>query len=136
MPPSAVPVATVAAGAEAQALHGLSLLIADDHEINRTIARRLLERAGATVHCVEDGAQALAFVERGEAAAGVVYETDARLSPRVRVAGVFPADSHAPIGYPVAAVAAHDTPAARAFLRLLESEAAHEVFRRHGFTVR
>ena len=64
MPPSAVPVATVAAGAEAQALHGLSLLIADDHEINRTIARRLLERAGATVHCVEDGTQALAFVER------------------------------------------------------------------------
>jgi molybdate transport system substrate-binding protein len=84
----------------------------------------------------ENARVALAFVERGEAAAGVVYETDARLSPRVRVAGVFPADSHAPIGYPVAAVAAHDTPAARAFLRLLESEAAHEVFRRHGFTVR
>jgi molybdate transport system substrate-binding protein len=79
---------------------------------------------------------ALAFVERGEAAAGVVYETDVALSSRVRVAGTFPADSHAPISYPVAAVAAHDTPAARAFLRLLESQAAREVFRRHGFTVR
>lgn len=77
---------------------------------------------------------ALAFVERGEAAAGVVYETDAALSPRVRVAGVFPADSHAPIRYPVAALTAHDSPAARAFLRLLESDAAREVFRRHGFT--
>jgi molybdate transport system substrate-binding protein len=79
---------------------------------------------------------ALAFVERGEAAAGVVYETDAALSSRVRVAGVFPAESHAPIRYPVAALAAHDGPAARAFLRLLDSEAAREVFRRHGFTPR
>jgi molybdate transport system substrate-binding protein len=65
-----------------------------------------------------------------------VDETDATLSSRVRVAGVFPAESHAPIRYPVAALAAHDGPAARAFLRLLDSEAAREVFRRHGFTPR
>lgn len=84
----------------------------------------------------ENARVALAFVERGEAVAGVVYETDAALSPRVRVAGVFPAGSHAPISYPVATVAAHDSPGARAFLRLLGSDAAREVFRRHGFTVR
>jgi molybdate transport system substrate-binding protein len=79
---------------------------------------------------------ALAFVERAEAAAGVVYETDAALSKKVRVAGVFPAASHAPISYPVAAIARNDSPAARAFLRFLESAEARAVFRRFGFSVR
>ncbi len=79
---------------------------------------------------------ALAFVERGEAAAGVVYETDAALSKKVRIAGVFPADSHAAVSYPVAAIAKNDGPAARAFLRFLEGEEAREVFRRYGFAVR
>lgn len=79
---------------------------------------------------------ALAFVERGEAAAGVVYETDAAVSQKVRVAGVFPEDSHKPVTYPVATIAKHDSPAARDFLRLLESAQAREIFRKYGFTVR
>jgi molybdate transport system substrate-binding protein len=79
---------------------------------------------------------ALAFVERGEAAAGVVYATDAAASTRVRVAGTFPADSHAPISYPFAIVAGRDTPAARAWLRFVGGEAAAAVFRRQGFSVR
>jgi len=77
---------------------------------------------------------ALAFVERGEAVAGIVYETDARLSTRVHVAGTFPADSHAPITYPFAVIARHDHPAAREFLRFLGSDAAAEVWRDHGFS--
>lgn len=79
---------------------------------------------------------ALAFVERGEAAAGVVYATDAALSSKVHVAGVFPADSHPPVRYPVAVLARHDTPAARDFLRTLASAEARAVFRRYGFTLR
>lgn len=79
---------------------------------------------------------ALSFVERGEAAAGIVYETDAAIAKKVRIAGVFPADSHAPVSYPVAALARNDTPAARAFLRFLESTEAAVVFRRYGFAVR
>lgn len=79
---------------------------------------------------------ALAFVERGEAAAGVVYGTDAMVSQRVRVAGVFPADSHAPISYPFAIVARHDSPAAREVLRLLASAEAREIWRKHGFATR
>jgi molybdate transport system substrate-binding protein len=79
---------------------------------------------------------ALAFVERGEAAAGVVYATDAALSPKVRVAAVFPEDSHRPVTYPAATIAQHDSPAAREFLRTLESPAAREIFRKYGFTVR
>ena len=79
---------------------------------------------------------ALAFVERDEAAAGVIYETDAALSKKVRVAGVFPADSHTPVTYPFAAVAKADDPAVRALLRYLQGTEAAGVFRRYGFTIR
>jgi molybdate transport system substrate-binding protein len=79
---------------------------------------------------------ALAFVERGEAAAGIVYETDAAISKKVRIAGVFPADSHAPVSYPVAVIAKNDVPGARAFLQFLEGAESRDVFRKYGFSVR
>jgi molybdate transport system substrate-binding protein len=79
---------------------------------------------------------ALAFVERGEAAAGVVYATDAALSSKVHVAGVFPADSHALISYPFAIVGRNDAPAARDFLRHLAGAEAREIWRKYGFTTR
>src|SRR5437868_1039297 len=47
---------------------------------------------------------ALVFVARGEAPLGIVYATDARAEPKVRVVDVFPASSHTPIVYPVAVV--------------------------------
>lgn len=79
---------------------------------------------------------ALAYVERGEVPAGIVYATDAALSSRVRVAGTFPQDSHTPIAYPAAVVARGDTPAARAFLAFLRGESARAIFERYGFGVR
>ena len=78
---------------------------------------------------------ALAFVERGDVAAGVVYETDARASAKVRVAGVFPASSHRPIVYPVAATATAG-PQASAFLAFLGSGPAKAAFRARGFGVK
>ena len=45
---------------------------------------------------------ALAFVERGECQAGMVYKTDALQSKKVKIAGVFPAHTHSPIIYPIA----------------------------------
>jgi len=82
----------------------------------------------------DDVRTALAFVERGECGAGIVYATDARISDKVRVIGTFPADSHAPIVYPFALVK-RARPQSRAFLQFLRSAAAARVFRRHGFSV-
>jgi molybdate transport system substrate-binding protein len=79
---------------------------------------------------------ALTFVERKEAAAGIVYSTDAKLTDKVDVAGTFPAHSHPPISYPVAIVAKNDGPDARAFREFLLSEPARAVYRKYGFTVR
>src|SRR5262249_20578698 len=46
---------------------------------------------------------ALSLVARGEAPLGIVYSTDAKVEPAVKIIGTFPADSHPAIVYPVAA---------------------------------
>ena len=66
---------------------------------------------------------ALAFVERGEAGAGIVYATDAAVSDKVRVLARFPASSHAPIVYPAALVAGADAVARAVFERLFMAQA-------------
>jgi molybdate transport system substrate-binding protein len=78
---------------------------------------------------------ALAFVARGEAPAGIVYATDAVADPTVKVLGTFPADSHAPILYPVAMTAGSTDPEARRFFDFLSSDAAAPAYRKQGFTV-
>jgi molybdate transport system substrate-binding protein len=76
---------------------------------------------------------ALALVARGEAVLGIVYETDAKVEPNVKIVGAFPADSHPPIVYPVATTA-NAKPEAAAYLNFLRSGAAKAVFEQYGFT--
>jgi molybdate transport system substrate-binding protein len=76
---------------------------------------------------------ALAYVSRGEAPLGIVYETDAKADPSVKVVGVFPENSHQPILYP-AALVKDAKPEARTFLAYLASPAARAVFEKDGFT--
>ena len=83
----------------------------------------------------EDVRGALLLVERGEAPAGIVYSTDAAVSPGVAIAGVFPDDSHEPITYPFAVTKAGDTPEARALMAFLAGPQARAVFLRRGFKV-
>jgi len=77
---------------------------------------------------------ALAFVERGEAAAGIVYATDAAASRKVRIVTAFPADSHPPITYPIARLASSNAADARAFQAFLLSPEGQAILRRYGFT--
>jgi len=84
----------------------------------------------------KDVLAALALVERGEAAVGLVYATDAAISNKVRVIGTFPAACHAPIVYPVAVVAGKRSPATDRFMNFLQSPDAKAVFEKYGFTVR
>ena len=75
---------------------------------------------------------ALAFVARGEAPLGIVYETDAAVDERVRIVAVFPADSHPPITYPAAAI--HEaTDRAKQFMQFLGSDSARNSFKKFGF---
>ena len=81
-----------------------------------------------------DVRSALAFVERGECAVGIVYESDAKVSDKVEVLAIFPADSHDPVLYPAALVQGAK-PAAKGFLDFLLSPKASAIFRQYGFTV-
>ncbi len=82
-----------------------------------------------------DVRQALAYVETGNADAGLVYATDAKITPAVRVAAIAPEDSHLPILYPVALLANSKSPEpARSFLDALESPQSLAAFEKAGFT--
>jgi molybdate transport system substrate-binding protein len=86
------------------------------------------------VAAAENVRAALALVARGEAPLGAVYRTDANAQPAVMIAGVFPADTHAPIVYPIAIVKGAKS-AAPAFLEFLARPQARAIFERHGFAV-
>ena len=78
---------------------------------------------------------AMALVARGETPAGIVYDTDARLEPRVRILGVFPEGVHPKIIYPAARIAASTAPNATPFLTFLGGPRARAIFERYGFKV-
>ena len=76
---------------------------------------------------------ALVLVARGEAPLGIVYATDAKVEPAVKVIGIFPEDTHEPIVYPAAAT--RTAKAAAPYLAFLRSSAAQAIFERYGFSV-
>ncbi len=79
---------------------------------------------------------ALALVERGAAPLGIVYATDAKASPAVRIAGVFPEGSHPAITYPLASLTGSTNPEGAAFRRFLVSREGKAIFVRFGFSAR
>lgn len=78
---------------------------------------------------------ALKFVATGEAALGIVYQTDATAEPAVKVIGTFPEGSHAPIVYPAGITAESKNADAAELLKYLQSGKAKELFEGQGFTV-
>jgi molybdate transport system substrate-binding protein len=103
-------------------------------------AKQALEKLGAwpkaapKLAMTENVRAALAFVARGEAPLGIVYETDARIQPQVKIIGRFPESSHAPIVYPMA-MTMRATLSALSYLDFLRSNDARTIFEKHGFSV-
>ena len=91
------------------------------------------QKAQPKLAITENVRAALTLVARGEAVLGIVYTTDAKVEPNVKVVGIFPADSHPPIVYP-AALTATARPGALEYLAFLRSPAAKTIFERDGFT--
>lgn len=76
--------------------------------------------------------QVLDYVSRGEADAGFVYATDAKIEPGVRVVSMVDSKLHEPIVY-VAAIVNHARAESAAFLDHLQTESAKKTFERFGF---
>ena len=79
---------------------------------------------------------ALMLVARGETPLGIVYASDAKAEPGVRVVATFPEDSHPPIVYPVAALRGARAAQAARFVQWLASPAADALFTKRGFAVK
>jgi molybdate transport system substrate-binding protein len=78
---------------------------------------------------------ALLLVARGEAKLGIVYATDARAEPKVKVVDTFPETSHAPIVYPVAVTKSSTNADAVAFEAYLRGQQATKILTEQGFTI-
>jgi molybdate transport system substrate-binding protein len=102
-------------------------------------AKTALESLGAwagaekKIAMAENVRAALALVARGEAVLGIVYETDAKIEPGVKIVGAFPPQSHPPIVYPVAATVTAK-PEVETYLAFLRSGTAKAVFEHYGFS--
>ncbi len=140
--PGALSAATLGAFLDSHLTNGRPLAIADPGHVPAGLyAKAALEAFGLWPGVAERTARtadvraALALVDRGEAPAGIVYATDAQISPRVRTVGWFPADSHPPIVYPLALVAGPANGEGRPFYDYLRGADAAAVFRSYGFQV-
>ena len=103
-------------------------------------AKAALEKLGAWAAAEPKLAQAenvratLAFVARGETPVGIVYETDAKIEPKVKTIATFPDDSYPPVTYPVAATADTKKPGVGQYFGFLRSPAAKAIFEKYGFS--
>jgi molybdate transport system substrate-binding protein len=83
----------------------------------------------------ENVRMALQYVARGESPLGIVYDTDAKVEPKVRIVGLFPEGTHPKIVYPAAVVAASKNPDAAKFMAFMSGPQAAAIFRKYGFAV-
>lgn len=102
-------------------------------------AKAALEKLGSwtaaepKMAMAENVRAALSLVARGEAPLGIVYETDAKIEPNVKIVGIFPQDSYPPVTYP-AALTVTAKPDAAQYISFLRSQAAKEIFEKYGFS--
>jgi len=83
----------------------------------------------------KDVRTALMLVERGECPLGLVYATDAAISNKVRMLGVFPKNCHPAISYPVAVIDGRQGKGPRQYLNFLTTPEARIIFEKYGFSV-
>jgi len=142
-PAGSTATATIAPGFDlAGLLAGGRLAVGDVKSVPAgKYAKAALEKLGVwpsvenSLAQAENVRAALKLVAAGEAPAGIVYQTDAREDDKVKVLATFPADTHPPIIYPAALMAASKNADAAAFVAFLRTPAALDIFRAHGFTI-
>lgn len=83
----------------------------------------------------KDVREVLSWVETGNATAGVVYETDAKITDKVKISDLADDSLHSPIIYPVGIVkASKEIESAKCFMDFLKTDTAKQIFIDYGFT--
>lgn len=94
----------------------------------------LWDALSSNIVAAEDVRGALAWVARGEARAGIVYRTDAQISPKVTIIATIPEHSYKNIRYPIALIEDRENETARNFFAYLKGAPGAAIFARYGFT--
>ena len=139
---SKLPSMTIEQGFDIAALAGNGrIAVADVKAVPAGLyAKAALEKLGAWAKAEPKLAQGenvratLAFVARGEAPIGIVYETDAKVEPNVKIIATFPDGAYPPVTYPVAATTNAKAGTAK-YLAFLRGDAAKAIFEKYGFSV-
>lgn len=109
---------------------------AGQYGLQTLTALHLSDSVRSRLVLAKDVRQVLAYVETGNADAGIVYATDAITTNSIRVVATAPEAAHDPIIYPAAAiVGGHHQASAHDFVDYLSSPAARAIFQKRGFTV-
>jgi molybdate transport system substrate-binding protein len=83
----------------------------------------------------KDVREVLTWVQTGNADAGIVYLTEAKLTEDVKVVATAEEGTHTPITYPVAVVSSSkNVDAANAFIQYLSSDEAMQIFEQYGYS--
>jgi molybdate transport system substrate-binding protein len=78
----------------------------------------------------------LAAVESGNADAGIVYATDAKISDKVKQVATAPENMHSPIVYPIAVLkSSKNLQVAKTYEQFLSSNEAKTIFEKFGFGI-
>lgn len=96
---------------------------------------KLTDKLSSKLVNAKDVREVLSWVETGNVQAGIVYETDAKISDKVEISCVAPDDSHDKVIYPIGITKdSKHADAAKAFVDYLLSEDAKKIFIKYGFT--
>ena len=112
-----------------------------DHVPAGLYARSALQNLGlwSVLHSrlarAENVRVAFMWVLRQEVPIGIVYQSDLRISPRVRLLSHFPIKSSPKIIYPMAILSGHNTQLVQHFFEFLQKEHAKKLYRLYGFEV-
>ncbi|MEH2405480.1 molybdate ABC transporter substrate-binding protein [Nostoc sp.] len=97
---------------------------------------KLYDRVKSKLVFANNVRQVLAAVESGNAEAGLVYATDAKISNKVKVVVAADDKFHSPIVYPMAVIkSSKNIPAAKEFIEFLSGIEVKTVLKKHGFIV-
>ncbi len=83
----------------------------------------------------KDVRQALNYVESGNVDAGIVYLSDAKSSPQVKIVKTAPENTHKSVVYPIAVLKnSKNADAAKDFIQFVSNNQAKTAFENQGFT--
>ncbi|NMM62319.1 molybdate ABC transporter substrate-binding protein [Clostridium sp. P21] len=96
----------------------------------------LMDKLKDKIVYAKDVKQVVQYVENGEAAAGIVYKSDATVLKNSSIAEVISESSHKQIVYPEAIVtASKEKESAKKFLDYLTKDSSKESFKKYGFDI-